>query len=74
MPGTLFMEPGQASWLEAGYLQLGGVFTQTPFDKTLPVPAQPGLAGLRVHMQVWTPGPFGVPATTSNGVALRLGS
>jgi len=74
LPDTSFMEPGQASWLQTGYLQLGGVFTQTPFDKTLPVPAQPGLAGLRVHMQVWTPGPFGVPATTSNGVALRLGS
>ena len=74
LPDTLFMEPGQASWLQTGFLQLGGVLTQTPFTKTLPVPAQPGLAGLRVHMQVWTPGPFGVPATTSNGVALRLGT
>lgn len=73
-PDTLFVEPGQASWLQLGYLQVGGVFVQTPFNKQLAVPSQPSLAGLRVHMQVWTPGPFGVPARTSNGLALRLGS
>ena len=74
IPDALFVEPGQASWLQLGYLQVGGVFAQTPFNKQLSVPSQPSLAGLRVHMQVWTPSAFGVPARTSNGLALRLGN
>ena len=73
-PNALFVEPGHASWLQLGYLQVAAILTHTPFVAQLAVPSQPSLAGLRVHMQVWTPGPFGVPASTSNGVALRLGA
>jgi ELWxxDGT repeat protein len=73
-PSALFVEPGHASWLQLGYLQVAAILTHTPFTAQLAVPSQPSLAGLRVHMQVWTPGPFGVPASTSNGVALTLGN
>ena len=74
LPDATFVEAGHASWLQTGYLQVAALFAQTPFVANLTVPSQPALAGLHVNMQVWTPGPFVLPARTSNGYDLRLGS
>lgn len=71
---ALFVEPGSASWLSPTSFQLVGQTIGTSLDTNLPVPNLPALTGLHVNLQAWQLGPFGLPARTSNGFALRLGS
>ena len=72
-PSAVLVLPGYANWLDLGSAQLAGVFLGD-WQATRALPANPGLAGLTVHLQAFALPGGSLPSATTNGVALTLGT
>ena len=68
------VELGNASWLDPFAFTVLAASTAPTFTHVQPIPNQPSLAGAQVNVQAWFLPPALLPATTSNGLRLVLGS
>jgi len=63
---------GNASWIDPASALLLQIFASPTASMSQPIPASPSLAGLAVHVQVWSSASGAPAATTSNGLRLVL--
>jgi ELWxxDGT repeat protein len=73
-PNQLFVEPGNLSWIDLATFSIQGVFGTPSWSITKAIPAIPSLAGVSLNVQAWYLPATILPAKTSNGVHLVIGS
>ena len=73
-PHGNLLAPGSGSWLDPLAFTVLAASTAPTFTHVQAIPNQPFLAGAQVNVQAWFLPPALLPATTSNGLRLVLGS
>jgi len=73
-PNAAFVSAASASWIDLFSVQLMSASSQATWTTTVQVPATPSLIGAQVNLQMWSLPPGLLPADTSNGLRLVLGS
>lgn len=73
-PAALFTESASGAWLDPATAQIVKLAFPAEWTWTTPIPMQPGLAGLKLHLQNYTLPAGQFPAATSNALSLVLGS
>ena len=72
-PLALFTETASGSWIDLATARILKIEFPTEWTWTSPLPPQPGLAGLKLHVQNYTLPADQFPAATSNALSLVLG-
>ena len=72
-PLALFTETASGSWIDLATARILKIEFPTEWTWTSPLPPQPGLAGLKLHLQNYTLPTGQFPAATSNALSLVLG-
>ncbi|MDF1798482.1 MAG: hypothetical protein P1V81_04850 [Planctomycetota bacterium] len=74
-PTSALVLPDTAAWIDPIGFSLLQVFAGSPFSASFSIPAAPLLDGVSVNLQAWfLPAGQPLPAATSNGVRLVIGS